>query len=87
METDFNITIPVSNLSDETALGEWIVKVMQVIQNIPSEQLVGPRPGRVGIRFESNDQQQAVSFYIDQYRALPVGLSPNEIYQSLKSVQ
>jgi hypothetical protein len=88
METDFNVTIPVNDLSDETALGEWIVKVMQVIQNIPPDQIIGPRPGRVGILFKSNgQQQQGVTFYIDQYQALASGLSPAVIYQTLKSSQ
>ena len=86
METDFNITIPVSDATD-AALGEWIVMVMQVIENIPPDQIVGPRPGRVGVMFESNGQRQSVSFYIDQYRALPAGLSSAEIYQSLKALQ
>ncbi len=87
METDFNVTLQASDLSDETALGEWIVKTMQVIENIPPDQIIGPRPGRVGIRFESNGESKAVSFYIDQYRALPAGLSSAEIYQTVKSFQ
>jgi hypothetical protein len=87
METDFKITLPVSDLSDDAALGEWIVKVMQVIQNIPPDQIVGPRPGRVGILFESNGQREGATFYIDQYRALAPNLSPAEIYQTLKYPQ
>jgi hypothetical protein len=87
METDFNITLQVSDLTDEAALGEWIVKTMQVIENIPSEQIIGPRPGRVGILFESNGQRQGVTFYIDQYRSLVSGLSAAQIYQALKSLQ
>jgi hypothetical protein len=87
METDFNVTFQSSDLTDETTLGEWIVKTMQVIENIPPDQIVGPRPGRVGIIFESNGERQGVIFYIDQYRALPAGLSNAEIYQSLKSQQ
>ena len=87
METDFNITLPVSDLSDEAVLGEWIVKVMQVIQAIPPDQIIGPRPGRVGIRFESNGESQDVSFYIDQYGALPAGLGNAELYQTLKLSQ
>jgi hypothetical protein len=87
METDFNVTIPVGDLSDEAALGEWIVKIMQVIENIPPDQIIGPNPGRVSIFFESNGQQQSVTFYINQYQALAPGLSPGEIYQNLKSSQ
>ena len=86
METDFNITIPVSDVTDTPALGEWVVKTMQVIDKIPPEQISGPRPGRVSILFE-NEQREGVAFYIDQYHALPAGLSPAEIYQKLKLLQ
>lgn len=37
METDFNITLQVIDLADEDTLGDWIVKVMQIILNIPNE--------------------------------------------------
>jgi hypothetical protein len=87
METDFNVTLQVSDLADEAVLGEWIVKVMQVIENIPPDQIVGPRPGRVSIFFESNGERGGANFYIDQYRALPAGLSHTEIYQALKNAQ
>ena len=87
METDFNVTLQVSDLADEAVLGEWIVKVMQVIENIPPDQIVGPRPGRVSILFESNGERGGANFYIDQYRALPAGLSHTEIYQALKNAQ
>jgi hypothetical protein len=84
METDFNVTLQVSNLSNETALGEWIVKVMQVVENIPQEKIAGPRPGRVRIGFQSGSDQKFVNFYIDQYQALPSSLSSTEIYQALQ---
>lgn len=51
METDFNITLQVAEVTDENILGEWIVKVIQVIESIPADQTVGPRPGRVSITF------------------------------------
>ena len=84
METDFNITLQISDLSNEADLGEWIVKVMQVIEDIPADQIVGPRPGRVTLIFQSNGQQQGINFYIDQYQALPAGLSNAEIYRALQ---
>jgi hypothetical protein len=87
METDFNITLPVSDLTNESDLGEWIVKVMQVIENIPPEQIAGPQPGRVSISFQSNGDQKAINFSINQYQALAPGLSPSEIYQALQVPQ
>jgi hypothetical protein len=41
METDFNIILQVNDLTNESDLGEWIVKVMQVILTIPQDQIVG----------------------------------------------
>jgi len=87
METDFNVTLQVTDPSKEAELGEWIVKVMQVIDNIPKEMIVGPRPGRVSISFQSNGDQMFANFYIDQYRSLPSGLSDAEIYQALQIPQ
>ena len=85
METDFNITLKVNAITDKAELGGWIVKVMQIIDAIPSEQIVGPRPGRVSIAFESNGQQEALSFYIDQYHGVSPGLADTEIYDALKA--
>lgn len=87
METDFNITLQVSDLNGESELGDWIVKVMQVITAIPPEQIVGPRPGRVSLTFQSGGNQKVVSFYINQYQELPPGLSSAEIFQQLQVPQ
>lgn len=85
METDFNVTLPVEDVTNEEELGEWIVKVMQIIDAIPPEQIQGPQPGRVSMGFQSNGQQVMLNFYTDQYHALPVGLSNAEIYQALRT--
>ena len=87
METDFHVTLPVVDLSNESDLGGWIVKVMQVIQSIPKEQLEGPQPGRVMIFFQAGNDQKVVNFYINQFQALPPGLSNSEIYQKLQAPQ
>ena len=87
METDFNITLQVGDLNNESDLGEWIVKVMQVITAIPPEQIVGPRPGRVSLGFQSAGETKNISFYINQYQELPSGLSSAEIFQQLQITQ
>ncbi len=87
METDFNVTLQVNDLTDESELGEWIVKVMQVIEDIPPDQIVGPQPGRLSMMFLSNGDQQILNFYVNQYQALPSGLSNSEIYRALKMPQ
>ena len=87
METDFNVTLNVEDVADEALLGEWILDVMDVIEAIPADQIVGPRPGRVSIIFKASTAQAGANFYIDQYQALPAGLSNAEIYQSLQASQ
>ena len=87
METDFNVTLQVNDLSNEADLGEWIVKVMQVIENIPPEKIAGLRPGRVSMDFQTGSEQNFVNFYIDKYQVLPAGLSNAEIYQALQTPQ
>ena len=85
METDFNVTLQASDLSNESDLGEWIVKVMQIIEQIPADQIVGPQPGRVSMSFQTNGEQKTVSFYMDRYHALPSGMSSEEIYKALQT--
>lgn len=87
METDFDITLQVSDVSNEADLGEWIVKVMQVVESIPQDKIVGPRPGRITIAFQTGSDQKHVNFYINQYQELPSGLSNTEIYQALQNPQ
>lgn len=85
METDFNILLRVDDLTNGAELGEWIVRVMHVIEALPAEEIVGPRPGRVSITFRSEKEQSILHFYTDQYARLPAGLSHLEVYQSLQS--
>ncbi len=87
METDFNVTLPVTDLTNENDLGEWIVKAMQVITDLPKEKIVGPRPGRVTIIFTTTAEQKFVQFYIDKYQALPGGMDGWEILQTLQAQQ
>jgi hypothetical protein len=87
METDFNITLPVDDTTNEAELGDWIVRVMQVIANIPPEKITGPRPGRVSLLFESGAERTGISFYIDQYQALPVNLDSSELFRTLQQSQ
>ena len=86
-ETDFNVTLQVNTLKDESVLGSWIVKVMQIIIAIPREQLVGPLRGRVFLIFQAGGEQRAINFGIDQFQNLPPNLSDAEIFQALQVPQ
>jgi hypothetical protein len=86
-ETDFNVTLHVDDLANESVLGRWIVQVMQIIAGIPPDQILGPRPGRVSIVFQSSTAQRVINFYIDQFQQLPQGLSHTEVYEALQALQ
>lgn len=86
-ETDFNVQVHVDDLANESVLGRWIVRVMQIIESIPPGQIAGPRPGRVSIVYQSNTAQRVINFYVNQYQDLPPGLSHLEVYQALKALQ
>jgi hypothetical protein len=86
-ETDFNVTLQVSDLTNESDLGTWIVRLMQIITAIPREQLVGPLPGRVFLIFQSGRDHQELNFGVDQFQNLPSNLSDAEIFQALQVPQ
>jgi hypothetical protein len=85
METDFNITLQINDLADPNECGEWVAKVMQIILDIPKEEIVGPRPGRVSMSFQAGSEQKNFNFYIDRYQALSTGLSNTEICTALQT--
>jgi hypothetical protein len=85
METDFNITLQINDLADPNECGEWITKVMQIILDIPKEEIIGPRPGRVSMSFQSGSEQKNFNFYIDRYQALSTDLSNTEICTALQT--
>jgi hypothetical protein len=86
-ETDFNVTLQVRDLNDESDLGSWVVKVMETITAIPPQQIVGLLPGTVFLMFQSGSDQKAINFGIDQYLNLSSNLSDAEIFQALQAPQ
>lgn len=64
METDFRVSLPVADLTDEQQLGELIAAAMRIIDGMPKDQLVGPRPGRVDFEFHST-AGDSVRFTVD----------------------
>ncbi len=85
METDFNITLQATNITDANECGEWVVKIMQVILDLPKDEIMGPRPGRVSMSFQAGSEQKNFNFYIDRYQALSTGLNNTEICTALQT--
>jgi hypothetical protein len=82
METDFRVGIKVKNVHDETALGNWMQKVMQVVLAVPESQLLGAQSGRVDFDFKQPDPAEVfVSVPIDKYRTEAQGLQGADLFR------
>ena len=66
METDFYIRIPVDDLTNEDALGEWISQVLRVVLEFPNDFIQG-RYGFVEFWFEKESEHVMVRVPIQQY--------------------
>ena len=82
METDFRVGVKVVSVRDEAALGDWIFKVMQIILDLPPEEIEGPQPGRVDFDFKQPDPAELfVTVPIDKYLREATGLKGAELFR------
>jgi hypothetical protein len=82
METDFRVGVKVTSIKDEGTMGDWIRKVMQVIVDLPPDQLAGPNPGRVDFDFKQPDPAELfVTVPIQRYRAEADNLRGARLFQ------
>lgn len=58
METDFKVRLPVDDLTQHEEFGNWIEQVMQIVIEIPREELSGPKDGFVEFWFEKNENEK-----------------------------
>lgn len=58
METDFKIRLPVDDLTQREAFGNFVKQVMQIVIEIPREELPGPKDGFVEFWFEKNENEK-----------------------------
>ena len=54
MQTDVYLTVPVQDIHDEQALGDWATRLVPVIALVPADQLPGPNPGNISVQFTNN---------------------------------
>jgi len=86
METDFHITLSVEDLDDHQTLGKLIEDVMTVLAAFSTEDTPGPRPGYVGLTFEtSNDSLRLWVMRTDIEAALEKGLQGEELFTTLQN--
>ena len=82
METDFRVQAQVKDLKNEKILGDWIAKIMTVIEQLPSDQVPGAQPGLVDIKFNKNiDEFLFVRIEISKYRREANGKTGAELFR------
>jgi hypothetical protein len=59
METDFYVHLPSDDLTNEEAFGNWMAQVMQIIVQIPREEIQG-NYGFVEFWFEKSDAEHVI---------------------------
>lgn len=85
-ETDFYLTLTVTDLGDETALGNLLDQTLTIIDQYPIDQTPGPQPGYIGIMFKAGDQAQNLWFTQTRLAELRAqGLSGADLYRALKN--
>ncbi len=83
METDFYVTISVTNPKDNNELGTWIIKAMKALASFSPGAIPGPQPGFVEFTFESKDDQKILRVSIRKYEQLPSNLSGADVIKAL----
>jgi hypothetical protein len=82
METDFRVSVSVTDLHDEETLGGWVIRVMELIAQLPASELAGPQPGRVDFEFtKSPSETFFLHVSIAKYKSLAPGPSGTEIFK------
>ncbi len=83
MESDFYFKINVKNLNDNNELGMWIIKVMKIVEAVPSDSLPGPQPGFVDFTFKASTDQRILHLSINHYKSLTPNINPSDVIPTL----
>jgi hypothetical protein len=70
METDYRITLKVTDLNDTAALGSLAEAVLKTLAGFPVGSTPGPNPGYVGIRYVAGDHELNLWFLRQEGQAL-----------------
>jgi len=85
METNFYARLRVEDLADEDLFGDWMAQVIQVVLNIPREEVSG-NYGFVEFQFEKNDAEQEIARVpIQKYKDDMQNKSGAELYRMFAS--
>ncbi len=80
METDFNVRLPADDLTNEEAFGNWMKQVLDIILQIPDEEIWNP--GYVEFWFIRDDTENLiVRVSVQQYRDEAQQKTGTELFQ------
>jgi hypothetical protein len=83
-QTDIYLSVPVQDIHDTQALGDWISRLVPVINLVPADQLPGPNPGNIAIQFTS--AADTVNLWFPRQTAqglIQKGLRGSALYEAL----
>jgi hypothetical protein len=64
LETDFRITMKVSDLSNKDDLGNSLEKILAVLDGFPPGKIPGPQAGTINVSFESGGDTLNLTFSV-----------------------
>ena len=70
MQTDFYVTLKVSDLNDPKTLADLLEKTVIALLGIPPEDLAGEQHGYLGLTFTHGNQELRLWFRLDEAEAL-----------------
>lgn len=85
LQTDVYVQVQVADTSDGQALGEWVERVLRVINELPEGTLQGNNPGYLGITFIS--AQNSTNLWFPRSKAdglLNEGIRGSALYEALR---
>ncbi len=85
MQTDFDISVTVADLSNPDGLGDLAARILDIlVEGFPTDNTPGPMPGRASLTFVAGDQRLPLVFSIQQAAdALDQGLSGADLLAAL----
>ena len=64
LETDFNITVKVANLTDKAAMGNLLENILVVLDSIPTDKIPGTQPGAIAVSFRAGNDELNLMFTV-----------------------
>lgn len=82
METDYYVIVSVETLDNHETFGNWIAQVMQAVNELPSDLVLGPKPGFVEFRLEkSMSERTGFRVPIQGYSEIVDGKTGEELFR------